>query len=100
MKECLKCEKTKLLHKHHVTYDPEVIKWLCRICHGLITSINTKIAINRKRKLSNNLREYLFDIFLKIPLHRTNTKKILLRQVTNRINRDRSQKKLLLLDPE
>jgi hypothetical protein len=44
------------LHDHHITYDPEVIKPLCRLHHEEITIINGIQARKYRRGLSNKHR--------------------------------------------
>lgn len=69
--KCVKCKKDYYIHRHHVTYDPAVIKLLCRNCHGLITSINYVGSIvaggnkDTRTKYTNTLRWVLWKWFLK-----------------------------------
>jgi hypothetical protein len=43
-------------HSHHVTYEPEVVKPLCRLHHEEITIINGQQARKYRRGLSNKWR--------------------------------------------
>ena len=43
-RSCFKCGKTYRLQRHHVTYEPEVVKLLCRLCHLKITAMNKAVA--------------------------------------------------------
>lgn len=69
--KCCKCGKTYYIHRHHVTYKPEVIKLLCRTCHKFVTSINTAGSLvaggNKitRTVYTNKLRWALWDWFLK-----------------------------------
>jgi hypothetical protein len=47
-------------HDHHVTYDPEVIKPLCRLHHEEITIINGQHARKYRRPLSNRQRWWIW----------------------------------------
>jgi hypothetical protein len=62
--QCLKCKSETQIHKHHVTYSPEYIIELCKSCHSMITSINTKYAMFHKRKLTNEERLYAHEHFI------------------------------------
>ena len=63
---CIKCSSKNNIHRHHVTYDPEVIVLLCKRCHKLITNINTLVAenYNERTTLTNSQRERLQSFFL------------------------------------
>lgn len=69
-RECLKCKDTKKLHRHHVTYEPCYRVYLCRTCHGRITSLNTigsYVAHGSKKhrpEYTNKLRLTLWAWFL------------------------------------
>lgn len=91
---CKKCNTTLWLHRHHVTYIPERLEYLCGFCHGLVTSLNTHMARRLKRKLPNELREIIFDFFIQVPLKKRSTKKLLKKQVVNYINRYRNNQYL------
>ena len=53
------CDKFGV-HNHHVTYDPEVIKPLCRFHHEEITIINGQQARKYRRELSNKQRWWIW----------------------------------------
>lgn len=64
---CHKCQcfSTKTLHKHHITYEPELTILLCSPCHSVITEINTRYAKNNVNgSLPNKIREKLHKFFM------------------------------------
>ncbi len=50
--------------QHHVTYEPEVIRDLCRRHHEDITIVNTNRAEQTRRKLTNAERWELWNGWL------------------------------------
>lgn len=65
-KHCGICKKQKkIFHKHHVTYEPEVIVEICSICHERITRLNILISIACNHKLSNYERDSIWSYFCK-----------------------------------
>lgn len=70
VRRCAKCKGFGKIHRHHITYDPEVLVDLCPLCHSRITGLNTKaskIAYSSKehrREYTNRLRHVLWQWFL------------------------------------
>jgi len=68
--ECYKCKKSgknNLLHRHHITYDPEKIVTLCVNCHKQILFLNHYYKRVTKVELDNPFRELIFDRFMEYP---------------------------------
>ena len=65
--KCIKCGAEQLLHRHHITYEPEYLALLCETCHIVITKINTAVAF-KVGKLSNEQRIAIYDFFLQSEL--------------------------------
>ena len=75
-RQCIKCNKIGLsnIHNHHITYIPEKTEYLCKKCHGYITSIDSnsrryykkifKETIIRNSELDNSLRSLMFCHFM------------------------------------
>jgi len=61
---CVKCAKKTDIETHHVTYVPEWTVALCGKCHGNITSVNTHVSRVTEKKLSNELRIFLWRWFM------------------------------------
>ena len=66
---CRKC-KTQMnswseLDRHHITYKPKKLTWLCRRCHNRVTHLNGIKASEVRRKLDNKLRWEVWNVFLK-----------------------------------
>jgi hypothetical protein len=61
---CKRCNSNEDLHKHHITYKPERIAFLCEYCHGRITGLNTRAACIQHKPLTNEQRLFLFHYFL------------------------------------
>ncbi len=64
-------------HKHHVTYDPEVIKWLCFGHHEQITILNGQQARKYRGNLSNNFRWWIWYAWIRGELRIRRTQKSL-----------------------
>jgi arylamine N-acetyltransferase len=62
-------------HRHHVTYQPEVIFPLCRKHHEDITILNGQQARKYRRKLSNKQRWFIWYRFLAGEMKPRRTKK-------------------------
>jgi hypothetical protein len=64
-------------HKHHVTYEPEVIKPLCRQHHEEITILNGQQARKYRRGLSNKQRWWIWHQWARGTLKVRRTRKAL-----------------------
>lgn len=63
--------------QHHVTYDPEVIKPLCKPHHDQITIINGIQGRKHRRQLSNKQRWWIWYSWLRGELKPRRTRKAL-----------------------
>ena len=65
---CRKCKRVMKsydeLDRHHVTYNPVHLEWLCRRCHIRTTYLNRMKAIELRRKLNNRDRWEVWREFL------------------------------------
>ena len=70
---CERCGSRHYLQRHHVTYEPEILVYLCTPCHKRITSINTRgsqVAYGNKKtrvEYTNGLRRVLWNWFMTSP---------------------------------
>jgi hypothetical protein len=64
-------------HRHHVTYDPEKIKWLCFGHHEQITILNGQQARKYRRALSNKFRWWIWYAWIRGELKVRRTQKSL-----------------------
>lgn len=66
---CNKCgakaESYSELDRHHITYKPKNLVWLCHPCHVRITYLNRRKARSLYRKLNNEDRWEVWDKFTK-----------------------------------
>jgi hypothetical protein len=74
---CFPCCFSRAEHQHHVTYDPEVIKPLCREHHEEITIINGAKARRQRHALSNKQRWFLWYKWQEMEIRPRRTKKAL-----------------------
>ena len=65
---CTKCKVIKSswkeLEPHHITYKPDVVKYLCHSCHARITFLNHKRANEVHRRLDIKERKQVWNNFL------------------------------------
>lgn len=65
---CRKCKIKKDswldLDRHHITYNPDKLIWLCRTCHIRITHLNRREARALGRALDNEDRLMVFEDFM------------------------------------
>ena len=64
-------------HRHHVTYDPEVIKWLCSGHHEQITILNGQHGRKYRVPLSNKFRWWIWYAWIRGELKVRRTQKSL-----------------------
>ena len=64
LRVCVRCKRKQLLQRHHITYDPEKLTWLCFFCHAAITLVNKYAALAQGAALSNQRRLQLWEEFL------------------------------------
>ena len=112
MIKCEKCKKLNLCHKHHITYEPEVVARLCNKCHFIVTQINTRMVAYHRctRKLTNEERMGLFQFFMDSPLsilkamflvkEKTKKKKKTWKKWNGTIQHFKTQKKITQLDAD
>ena len=60
---CIKCNNTAW-EEHHITYNPSQIVRLCVPCHSLVTKYNTNLASRRGRKITDDERLAVFELFM------------------------------------
>jgi len=56
-RRCIKCGIIGLskIHTHHITYKPELTRYLCHKCHGYIGSIDSLARIHYKKLFTNKM---------------------------------------------
>ena len=70
---CVKCNRAYHLQRHHITYNPKLVVFLCETCHSRITGINTRAAVIAgtsvvfKTTYTNKIRVILWRYFIKTP---------------------------------
>jgi len=68
--KCRKCSSSYHLQRHHITYKPEIIEYLCVKHHKQITALNTAAApvahtnLKTKTAYTNQIRVILWKWFL------------------------------------
>ncbi len=64
---CIRCGRRLMSNqRHHITYNPEQLVNICVKCHGLITTINAVFAGVIGSRLSNDIRQKIWNVFLTI----------------------------------
>ena len=97
-RKCIKCGKVGLsnIHIHHITYNPELTRYLCHKCHGRIGSIDSLARIHYKKlfsekivrntEIDNSLRTLMFCHFMETDSRELNrpSRKKFVKDVLNR----------------
>ena len=60
--KCFCCSRIAW-ENHHITYEPNITRKLCVVCHNIITRLNSKYALKNGRKLTNSERYTIFQYF-------------------------------------